>query len=106
MVDIRVGIIGFGGAGMAHKYYFSLAPGCRVTRVFDPKPAGQKRAAETAPELCLFDTIEKFFDDVDAVSVCTPDDTHADYICAALKRGVHVLSEKPLTNSIGGIRRI
>ena len=40
------------------------------------------------------------------VSVCSPDSTHADYVVEALERGVHVLCEKPLTDSIDGIQRI
>ena len=41
-----------------------------------------------------------------SVVVCTPDATHARYIVAALERGVHVLVEKPLCDSIAGLRAI
>lgn len=47
-----------------------------------------------------------FWKDLDAVSICTPDATHADYVVEALERGLHVLCEKPLTNSVDGIRKI
>src|SRR6185312_13162184 len=43
---------------------------------------------------------------LDAVVVCTPDSTHADYVVAALAHGVHVLVEKPLTDSAAGVRAI
>ena len=106
MSDIRVGILGFGGAGRAHHGYYSRIAGCRVAKIYDPKPEGRERAALQAPGVPVFDTLDGCLEDVDAVSVCTPDDTHAGYICAALDRGIHVMSEKPLTNSIDGIRRI
>lgn len=106
MNDLRVGIIGFGGAGMAHSVFYSRVPGCTVTRVLDIKPAAAARVAKMAPKARLFDEPDAFLRDLDLVSVCTPDATHAQYIEAALARDIHVLTEKPLTNSIDGIRRI
>ena len=106
MSDLRVGIIGFGGAGMAHNVFYGRLPGCTVTRVMDTKSAAAARVAEVAPNARMFDDLDAFLRDVDLVSVCTPDATHAEYIEAALARDVHVLTEKPLTNSIEGIRRI
>jgi predicted dehydrogenase len=105
-VSLRVGILGFGGAGQAHYSYFGCVPGCRVTKVFDPKAAGLARAAALAPGVERCADLGAFWRDLDAVSVCTPDSTHADYIVAALGHGLHVLSEKPLTDSVEGIRRI
>ncbi len=43
---------------------------------------------------------------VDAVLVLTPDHTHHDYICRAMKLGVEAISEKPLTTSIEGCQQI
>lgn len=103
---LRVGLIGFGGAGIAHRSYYSRVPGCLVTRVFDVKAPAFERARVMAPECEVFDRIDDFLSGVDAVSVCSPDDTHAEYIVAALARGVHVLVEKPLSSSIDGLRAI
>ena len=80
--------------------------GCRVTKVFDPKPAALARAAAIAPAVERCADLGAFWGDLDAVSVCTPDSTHADYIVAALGHDLHVMSEKPLTDSVDGIRRI
>lgn len=106
MDDLRVGIIGFGGAGMAHSVFYRRVPGCTVTRVLDIKPAAAGRVAKMLPGARLFDDADAFLRDLDLVSVCTPDDTHAEYVERALARDVHVLTEKPLTNSVEGIRRI
>jgi len=105
-VSLRVGILGFGGAGQAHYSYFGCVTGCRVTKVFDPKPAALARAAAIAPAVERCADLGAFWGDLDAVSVCTPDSTHADYIVAALGHDLHVMSEKPLTDSVDGIRRI
>lgn len=104
--ELRVGILGFGGAGRAHFSYFSCVPGCRVVKIWDPHEDGLARAAEVAPGVGLGGTLSGFWDDLDAVSICTPDPTHADYIVEALEHGLHVLCEKPLTDSIEGVRRI
>src|SRR3954469_13068146 len=103
---LRVGIIGFGGAGQAHLFYLSCIAGCRVTKIFDPKPAARDRAAGRGAGDIFCDDEHRFWSDLDAVSVCTPDGTHASYIVAALERGLHVLVEKPLTDSITGLRAI
>ena len=103
---LRVGIIGFGGAGEAHSFYFSCVAGCTVTKVFDANAQGLARAALRAPHLIRCETLERFWPDLDAVAVCTPDRTHAEYIVQALGHGLHVLCEKPLTDSIDGLLRI
>ena len=105
MSDLRVGIMGFGGAGMAHNVFYDRLGGCRVTRILDARPEGRLRAG-TVPGVRVFGDLDDFLEDLDAVSVCTPDAAHAEHIAAALARGIHVLTEKPLTNSIEGIRRI
>ena len=103
---LRIGIIGFGGAGQAHAFYWSCVAGCRVTKVFDPKPAAAARAARLAPEARFCADEASFWSELDAVVVCTPDRTHAGYITAALERGLHVLVEKPLCDSVEGLRAI
>ena len=44
--------------------------------------------------------------DIDIVSVCTPDHTHADYAIAALEAGKHVLCEKPMCTTLEDCERI
>jgi UDP-N-acetyl-2-amino-2-deoxyglucuronate dehydrogenase len=106
MTDLRVGIIGFGGAGGAHYSYFQSLDGCRVIKIYDTKPAGLKRAAEIAPNVERSSDLERFWKGLDVVSVCSPDNSHADYIAAALAHRLNVICEKPLTDSIAGIRKI
>ena len=102
-MTLRVGIIGFGGSGQAHAFYWSCVAGCRVTKIFDPKPAAADRAAAHAPSAMFCTDEARFWPDLDAVVVCTPDATHAGYVVGALAQGLHVLVEKPLTDSLEGL---
>ena len=100
---MRIGIIGFGGAGQAHAFYWSCVAGCRVTKIFDPKPGVAALAAARAPDARFCADEADFWPELDAAVVCTPDATHAAHIVTALERGLHVLVEKPLTDSIDGL---
>jgi len=45
-------------------------------------------------------------EELDAVTVCTPDHLHREMALAAIDRGLHVLVEKPLDTSVAGCQRI
>lgn len=106
-MTLRVGIIGFGGAGAAHRYYYTRVRETQVTKIFDTKEGGLKRAASlNLKDVEICSNLEDFWKNLDAISVCTPDSTHAKYIVQALERRLHVLCEKPLTDSFDGIRKI
>lgn len=44
--------------------------------------------------------------DIDAIVVCTPNDTHAEISIEALKAGKHVLCEKPIARNVDEATRI
>ncbi|MDZ4401098.1 Gfo/Idh/MocA family oxidoreductase [Prosthecobacter sp.] len=99
---MKIGIAGFGGAGMAQFRHFQSL-GCEVGAVFDPKQPGLERAQRVAPSILLTDDFETFLSsDVDAVSICTPDRTHADYYARSIRAGKDTITEKPLTDSLEG----
>lgn len=98
---LRIGIIGTGGIANAHARAYKNFPDVEVVAGADIVP-GKARAFldkygwdkadayETCAELCARD-------DIDAVSVCTYNSTHAVCAIAALMSGKHVLLEKPMT---------
>ena len=105
--QVRVGIVGFGGAGMAQLGHFTSIPGCQVIAIYDPKVGGLTRARAAAPGAFTTDNFQEFMaSGVNAIAVCSPDKTHADYVVAAIEAGMHVVCEKPLTDSLEGCRRI
>jgi UDP-N-acetylglucosamine 3-dehydrogenase len=105
--NLKIGIVGFGGAGMAQYRHFQSIKGCKVAAVCDPQDAGLDRARERDTSLFLTDDFDKFIGlDIDAVAICSPDRTHAEYMVKSLQAGKHTLCEKPLTDSIDGCKSI
>jgi predicted dehydrogenase len=90
MSDLRVGIIGMGGAGRAHARRFARHPRVREVVAYDPKPVRYRSFEST-------DDLDAVLADVDAVSICAPDDAHFDLITRSFAAGCHVLVEKPMT---------
>lgn len=99
---LRIGIISLGGAGRAHLRRFLKNPKAKVVAVFDPKPEVVGDLSGSGEDIVVATTkLEEFYscEDIQAVSICSPDHTHASYALRALKRGWHVLCEKPLTST-------
>jgi len=62
------------------------------------------------PKAKRFKDFRKMFDamgdEIDAVTVGTPDHTHAVICMEAIRRGKHVYCEKPLAHSVGELRKL
>jgi predicted dehydrogenase len=95
---VRIGVIGTGGIGVAHLDAYRQSPGCKVTAVCDVDAGRLRAAAQRFGVEHAFADHRKLLaaDAVDAVSVCTPNNTHMPLTVAALRAGKHVLCEKPL----------
>jgi predicted dehydrogenase len=95
---LRVGVIGLGWAGQQHLAAYDRHPGTKVVALAGlEEPVRAKLAARYAIERSVAaweDLLER--GDLDAVSVCVPTFLHAPIAIAALERGIHVLSEKPI----------
>ena len=105
--QLKIGIVGFGGAGIAQCGHFTQMDGCEVAAVYDPKNAGLTRARHLAPNALVTDNFQQFIAcDINAVAICSPDRTHADYLVRALEAQKHVICEKPLADSADACRRI
>ena len=94
---IRVGIIGAGGPGVRHAEGYQAAGGFPLVAVADLIPARRKNLMEQfgarreyADALDLLNDVQ-----VDAVSVCLPNDRHLPVMLAALKAAKHVICETP-----------
>lgn len=105
---INVGIIGAGAPGIAHARGYSMAGGFRLQAVADLIPArrrqlmgefGIAREYASAQELLKDDQI-------DAVSICLPNDLHQQVAVSALKAGKHLVCESPPARNAGEARKM
>jgi predicted dehydrogenase len=94
---MRAAIVGAGLQGSRRASALRLSDGDRLLLVADIDPAAAQRLAHEygcRATRRWQDVIE--CEEVDAVLVCTPPDLHTSVTVAALRRGKHVLCEKPL----------
>jgi predicted dehydrogenase len=105
MKDLRIGLIGYGFMGRAHSNAYR-----RVNNFFDLeyRPVlktvcgRDKEKAQAFADQWGYESVEtdwrKVIDrkDIDAVDICTPNNTHKEIALAAAKAGKMILCEKPL----------
>jgi predicted dehydrogenase len=104
---LHVACIGVGGRGGAS------IDGTKRENIVAMCDVDSRRAAEAFanhPKAGKFRDYRKLFDamgdQIDAVTVATPDHTHAVIAMEAIRRGKHVYCEKPLAHSIHEVRTL
>ncbi len=97
---LRVGIIGTGWIAEAHIEQYLKMPDVEIVAGADLVPGKAKAFFEkfgVKGVKCYNSHTELLENEkIDAVSICTYNCTHAECTIAALKKGVHVLLEKPM----------
>lgn len=101
MTDLAVGVIGYGYWGPNLARNFAEAEGVRLAAIADARADRRAAAARRHRDALVYDNAAALVasDDIDAVVVATPLDTHYGLAKAAIERGRHVLVEKPLAAS-------
>ena len=98
---VRIGIIGTGGIaqGQHMKGYEAIPDECEIAAVCDVNETLAKSVAEKFNVPKVYTDYQAMLNDgvVDAVSITTPNKFHKDPTIAALRAGVNVLCEKPLS---------
>lgn len=97
---LRIGIIGTGGISQSHIWSYQKQPDVEIVAACDLIPGkAEKMMKENNIEAKTFINYKEMIDTVelDAVSVCTYNRTHAECTIYALEHGIHVLLEKPMT---------
>ncbi len=104
---IRIGIVGSGRMAPRFATESKYVSGAEVTAIYNPDRVSLQDFANRPDEetrkghpyrgfFMESENYEKFLDEVDAVYIASPNETHYEYAKKALLRGKHVLSEKPL----------
>lgn len=101
---LRIAILGAGRIGQVHARAVASVPGARLVAVAEPNAhvAEQMRSQYG----CAIREIDQIAasEDVDAVVICTPTDTHADLIEQFTAAGKAVFCEKPIDLNLERVR--
>ncbi|MFT4513732.1 MAG: putative dehydrogenase [Planctomycetota bacterium] len=97
---LRIGVVGCGGKG------FSDMQGCARTQdivaICDVDENQAKRARAKHPKATFYHDWRDMIDreKLDAITVSTPDHTHAGPALMAMAKGIHCFVQKPLTHTV------
>ncbi|OYX40832.1 MAG: inositol 2-dehydrogenase [Rhodobacterales bacterium 32-67-9] len=105
-MPLRFGILGAGRIGKVHARALAGDGGARLVAVADVIPAAAEAIADAYG--CDVRSIDAIIGaaDIDAVVICTPTDTHADLIEAAVTVGKAVFCEKPIDLDAKRVREV
>ncbi|MBQ9409477.1 MAG: Gfo/Idh/MocA family oxidoreductase [Clostridia bacterium] len=116
MKDIAIAVIGWGFMGRMHTHALRSIPLMYKNISFRPvlkclcsghMENAREGMAEAGFESCTDDWKTLLNrDDIDAVSICTPNSLHEEMAIAFLKAGKHVYLDKPLTTDLASAYRI
>jgi myo-inositol 2-dehydrogenase / D-chiro-inositol 1-dehydrogenase len=103
-MTVRFAILGAGRIGQVHAQAVASTNGVTLVAIADPLAAAARKVADQFD--CGIRTIDAICDsdDVDAVAICTPTDTHADLIEQFARAGKAVFCEKPVDLSVARVK--
>ena len=101
-MTLRVAVVGAGYWGPNLVRNFRTSPDWDLAAVCDLDEARAARVVGDARGVDIETSLQRLLarDDLDAVAVATPANTHRDIAMAVLESGRHVLVEKPLASSV------
>lgn len=105
MTTVRVGVVGVGKMGERHCRVYSGLRGATLVGLAD-RSAQRAREVAKLHQTKYFPAYADLLREVDAVSIATTTPCHYELTLQALEQGVHVLIEKPITQTIAEGERI
>ncbi len=103
---MRLGVVGAGTIGRLRADSIREGPGTELVAVCDVSPAAAANAVKGSSAVATPDMEAFLRVPMDAVVISSPIQLHESQCVAAFDRGLHVLCEKPLSNTIASCERI
>ena len=96
---VKVGVIGVGALGRHHARLYKECALAELVGIYD---INTDRAMEVAREVDTdwYNSIDELSAAVDGLSVAVPTDLHHEHVMPLLKKGKHVLVEKPIAQTV------
>jgi len=114
--ELRIGLIGCGFMGRTHSNAYNrirnFFPELAYVPVLKAACARSEEKVKAFAAQWNYESYETDWkklierDDIDAVDICTPNDTHAEIAIAAAEAGKMVLTEKPLARNVEEARKM
>lgn len=104
-MTLRFAVLGAGRIGKVHARAIASVPGAKLVAIAEPIAAAA--AAAQAEFGCDIRSIDECAaaNDIDAVVICTPTNTHADLIEKFVRAGKKVFCEKPVDLELDRVRQ-
>ena len=104
-MPLRFAVLGAGRIGQVHANALAAVPDAELTAIAEPQADIARRTADAHG--CEVRDIGRIVaaDDIDAVIICTPTDTHAELIEQFCRAGKAVFCEKPMDLSLARVRQ-
>jgi predicted dehydrogenase len=101
--SIKIGIIGSGWVAVQrHIPAFKRLKNAKIEAIYSLKKDEAQKIADKFNIPLTFSNLDDFLNsDIQCVSICTPPFTHFELIKESLRRGKHVLVEKPMVMTAG-----
>lgn len=99
MSKIRCAVIGVGYLGRFHAQKYKMLSNAELIAVCDVNQTACEAVAQELGVLACFN-YEELFGKVDAVSIAATTNKHFDIAKACIQQGIHVLIEKPITETL------
>lgn len=93
---VKLGVIGTGRIANRFIPEAKYVSGVNIESVYNPHIESARNYAERHKLNSYFDDLESFLNNVDAVYVASPHETHYEYVKKALEHKKNVLCEKPM----------
>jgi predicted dehydrogenase len=99
---IRVGLLAYGAIGHEHNLAVQDTVGLELAAVCDTNPQRIEVARQLAPQVIAFSDAGEMLDSglLDLVVISTPPNSHFHWARESLRRGLHVVLEKPMALNV------
>lgn len=101
---LKVGLVGVGGISGAHIPAWQSMEDVELVALCDVRPEQMTRYPELRQYTDMDDMLAK--EQLDILDICLPTYLHADAAVKAMERGIHVLSEKPVSLKAEDVHRL
>ncbi len=97
----KVALVGLGGISNTHLPVWKELDDCKLVAVCDTRPEQMDAYPDARHYTDFYEMLEK--EKLDMLDICVPTFLHTKFALAAMKKGIHVLCEKPVSMEVGDV---